>query len=92
MARWLFRAVVILVAIILAVTGVVIAVVETGWGKDQLRGLVVRQANQYLKPGVSFATLDRIAGATSDNQAADQLQKARQKLFNTIHGRDLRTG
>ena len=50
------------------------------------------QANQYLKPGVSFATLDRIAGATSDNQAADQLQKARQKLFNTIHGRDLRTG
>lgn len=50
------------------------------------------RAKQYLKPGVSFATLDRIAGATSDNQAADQLQKARQKLFKTIHGRDLRTG
>ena len=58
MARWLFRAVVILVAIILAVTGVVIAVVETGWGKDQLRGLVVRQANQYLTATLEIRRLE----------------------------------
>jgi len=50
------------------------------------------QAEQYLKPGVSFATLDQVAGKISDNQAADQLQKARQKLFKTIHGQDLQTG
>lgn len=50
------------------------------------------RAKQYLKPGVSFATLNRIAAETSDNQAADQLQKARQKLFKTIHGRDLAIG
>lgn len=50
------------------------------------------QAKQYLKLGVSFATLDQIAGKISDNQAAEQLQKARQKLFKTIHGRDLSAG
>jgi transposase InsO family protein len=50
------------------------------------------RAKQYLKPGVSFATLNRIAAEASDNQAADQLQKARQKLFKTIHGRDLAIG
>ena len=50
------------------------------------------RAKQYLKPGISFATLNRIAAETSDNQAADQLQKARQKLFKTIHGRDLAIG
>ena len=57
MARWLFRAVVILVAIILAATGVVIAVVETGWGKDQLRELIVRQANQYLTANLEIGRL-----------------------------------
>jgi transposase InsO family protein len=50
------------------------------------------RAKQYLKPGVSFATLTWIAAETSDNQAAEQLQKARQKLFKTIHGRDLAIG
>ena len=58
MARWLFRAVVIVVAIILAVIGVVIAVVETGWAKDQLRALVVRQANQYLTASLEIGRLE----------------------------------
>jgi autotransporter translocation and assembly factor TamB len=57
-ARWLSRAVVILVAIVLAVTGVVIAIVETGWAKDQLRGLVVRQANQYLAATLEIGRLE----------------------------------
>jgi transposase InsO family protein len=57
---------------------------------DKLKSLP--NAKQYLKPGVSFATLDQVALSISDNQAADQLQKARQKLFKTIHGRELNTG
>ena len=46
----------------------------------------------YLKPGLSFEILDHLAYRISDNQAADQLQKARQTLFKTIYGRALNTG
>ncbi len=49
-------------------------------------------AKDYLKPGTSFEILDSVAHQISDNTAADQLQKARQKLFKTIHGRTLKTG
>ena len=49
-------------------------------------------ASVYLKPRVSFEILDKVAHQISDNQAADQLQKARQKLFKTIHGQTLNTG
>ena len=37
-----------------------------------------------LKPGLSFAHLDRIALAVTDNQAAEQLNREREKLFNHI--------
>lgn len=57
---------------------------------DKLKSLP--NAKDYLKPGVSFEILDQLAYKISDNQAADQLQKARQKLFKTIHGRTLKTG
>lgn len=57
---------------------------------DKLKSLP--SASDYLKPGVSFEILDQLAHQISDNQAADQLQKARQKLFKTIHGRTLNTG
>lgn len=57
---------------------------------DKLRSLP--DAERFLKPGVTFDSLDRIAGAMSDNQAADRLQKARRKLFNTIRGRAARQG
>jgi transposase InsO family protein len=56
---------------------------------DKLKSLPA--ASKYLKPGVSFETLDTLAHQISDNQAADQLQKARQKLFKTIQGRTLNT-
>ena len=52
---------------------------------DKLKSLP--DAKGYLKPGVSFAILDQFAHQISDNQAADRLQKARQTLFKTIHGR-----
>jgi len=57
---------------------------------DKLKSLP--DAKEYLKPGTSFEILDRIAHQMSDNQAADQLQKARRKLFKTIHGQTLKIG
>ena len=57
---------------------------------DKLKSLP--SAKDYLKTGVSFEILDKVAHQISDNQAADQLQKARRKLFKTIHGRTLKTG
>ena len=57
---------------------------------DRLKSLP--GAKDCLKPGVTFAILDAVAFKISDNKAAEQLQKARQKLFKTIHGQTLRTG
>ena len=57
---------------------------------DKLKSLP--NAKEYLKPDTSFEILDKIAHQISDNQAADQLQKARRKLFKTIHGQTLKTG
>ncbi len=45
------------------------------------------QAKDHLKPGMTFAKLEAMAYQLSDNEAADQLQKARQHLFTTIHER-----
>ena len=50
---------------------------------DRLRSLP--GAVRYLKPGITFEQLDAIAYAISDNQAARQLNKARQELFRTIN-------
>lgn len=41
-------------------------------------------ASQHLKPGVTFEQLDAIAAKMSDNEAAAALNKARQRLFQTI--------
>jgi len=49
-------------------------------------------AREYLKPGINFEILYKVAHQLSDNQATDQLQEARQKLFKTIHGQNLKTG
>ena len=57
---------------------------------DKLKSLPGAEA--YLKPGLSFAILDQVAYALSDNQAADRLQKARQKLFHTIREQNLKSG
>jgi len=57
---------------------------------DKLKSLP--DAKDHLKPGMSFEILDAVAHQISDNQAADQLQKARHKLFKIIHGQALRTG
>nr|VFJ60356.1 MAG: hypothetical protein BECKFM1743A_GA0114220_102614 [Candidatus Kentron sp. FM]VFJ68563.1 MAG: hypothetical protein BECKFM1743C_GA0114222_104903 [Candidatus Kentron sp. FM] len=43
-------------------------------------------SENYLKPGSSFQTLDAIAYAITDNQAAQQMNEAKSKLFQTING------
>lgn len=44
-------------------------------------------AERFLKPGRSFDALDAYVAATSDNQAAEQLNHARDLLFHSIHPR-----
>ncbi len=55
---------------------------------DKLRALP--NAKDHLKPGLTFDILDKRAAQISDNLAADRLQKARQQLFETIHGQSLK--
>jgi transposase InsO family protein len=45
------------------------------------------KAEQFLKPGISFAQLDAQASAVSDNDAAECLNDAREILFKTIFNR-----
>jgi len=49
---------------------------------EKLKSLV--DASSYLKAGTTFKQLDEIAYQISDNEAAERLQKARIKLFQTI--------
>ena len=44
-------------------------------------------AQDFLKPGMSFQALDAYVAATSDNQAAQQLNQARTRLFQSIQRR-----
>jgi transposase InsO family protein len=43
------------------------------------------EADQYLRPGLSFTELDAEALRFSDNEAARRLNEARTELFRTIH-------
>ena len=43
-----------------------------------------------LKPDITFAQLDAVAASLTDNEAAFQLNAARTKLFQSIHGRPKR--
>ena len=45
-----------------------------------------------LKPSFTFEILDKVALGQNDDQAAEQLQKERAKLFKTINERDLKSG
>jgi transposase InsO family protein len=50
---------------------------------DKLKSLT--NAIQYLKQGVSWQHLDRLAEEMSDNEAAKRMNKARERLFNTLN-------
>lgn len=43
--------------------------------------LSLPQAQQYLRPGLTLATLQRIAQRSSDTEAAQRMQKAKHALF-----------
>jgi transposase InsO family protein len=45
------------------------------------------RAEPFLKPGITFEQLDGLAGAMSDNEAAQRLNEARAVLFKTIFNR-----
>ena len=47
-------------------------------------------AAAFLKPGLSFQALDAYVAATSDNEAAQRLNQARTKLFQSIQRRSKR--
>ena len=51
------KALIGLVAALLILIAVGLAVVETGWAKNRLRDLIVRQANQYLTATLSIGSL-----------------------------------
>jgi transposase InsO family protein len=57
---------------------------------DKLKS--IDNAKNYLKPDVTFEILDKVALGQNDDQAAEQLQKERSKLFKTINERDLKSG
>ncbi len=40
---------------------------------------------QYLRPGLSLASLKRVAQAVSDTEAAQRMQQAKRKLFEQFH-------
>lgn len=44
----------------------------------------IPKAKKYLSPGTTFADLDHTAHAMTDNQAAEALNQAREKLFKRI--------
>lgn len=49
---------------------------------DKLKTLP--KADTFLKSGITFADLDTLACTLTDNQAAEQLNRAREKLFQRI--------
>lgn len=56
---------------------------------EKLRSLP--RASRYLKAGVTLKALDAFADKMTDNEAAEQLHSARDKLFKQLHER-LKTG
>lgn len=58
LAAALGRALVYTLAIVLVVVGAAVAGVETGWGKNQIRQLIVRQANQYLTATLEIGRIE----------------------------------
>jgi transposase InsO family protein len=56
---------------------------------EKLRSLeklqLVKKADTFLRPGVTLASLDALAKALSDNQAAETMQQQKHKLFASFH-------
>jgi hypothetical protein len=46
--------------------------------------LSLPQPQQYLRPGLTLATLQRIAGLMSDTEAARRMQQAKHRLLDQL--------
>jgi autotransporter translocation and assembly factor TamB len=57
-SAWLAKAIVGLVAMLLILLGLGLAAIETGWVKNRLRDLIVRQANNYLTATLTIGRLE----------------------------------
>lgn len=49
----------------------------------------LENAEQYLKPGITFEILDKIALEKSDNEFAEFMQKEKEELFNSFKNKKL---
>lgn len=49
----------------------------------------LKRAKKYLKKGITFDNLDKVAFAKSDNEFAEILQKEKGKLFNSFNNKKL---
>ena len=49
----------------------------------------MKNAKQYLKPGITFEMLDKIAFEFSDNEFAEFMQQEKEKLFNNFKSQKL---
>jgi hypothetical protein len=52
------KALIGIVAILLVLLGILLGVIETGWGKNLIRDLIVRQANNFLTATLSIGRLE----------------------------------
>src|SRR5438309_8943942 len=52
------KTLVYLTAALLVLVAVALAVLETGWAKNQIRALIVRQANEYLNATLEIGRLE----------------------------------
>jgi autotransporter translocation and assembly factor TamB len=57
-STWFAKALVFGILFVLIVVGLGIAAVETGWAKNRLRDLIVRQANNYLTATLTIGSLE----------------------------------
>ena len=55
---------------------------------DKLKSLP--RAHTFLKPGVTFQKLDALAHEITDNEAAERMNQARSRLFQTISQREFK--
>src|SRR5437763_10163246 len=46
------------IVLVLILIGIGLGLVETGWAKNQIRALIVRQANQYLTARLDIGRLE----------------------------------
>src|ERR1700730_8645204 len=58
MLHRLIRAIVYTVVLVLVLIGLGIGTLQSDWGRNQLRRLVIRQANQYLTASLEIERLD----------------------------------